>query len=268
VISRPGILWAAPGTTCPEARVGYDRIGQAAARRFPGVEQRWACTSAGIRRKLATQGSPVKDPTEALAAMRADGFTQVAVVSLHLTDGMEFGELAEAVAGVKRQRGNPMKLALGHALLTCEAEWLRTLKAVMESLPLQPGDPDRILLVAHGSRDAQALKTLRMAAGLCPGVDRRLILGMMLGTPGLDEVVRECVAGGAKKVWVLPCMGVAGFSARDDIAGPGEGSWVTALTRVGIEAVPVIKGLGEIDGVVEIWLEQVGRLLAETESES
>jgi sirohydrochlorin cobaltochelatase len=85
---------------------------------------------------------------------------------------------------------------------------------------------------------------------------------MMLGVPGLDDVVRDCQASGVKKAWLLPCMVVAGFSVREDIAGPGEQSWATALTRAGIEAVPVIKGLGEVDGVVAIWMDNLERLLA------
>ncbi len=260
--ARQGILWAAPGTTCQEARAGYDRIGHAAALRFPGMEQRWTYTSAGIRRKLAAQGSPAKDPGEALSAMQTEGFTRVAVMSLHLTDGMEFGELAEAVASRVGQPESRMTAALGHALLTSETDWHRALNALWTSLPTPPGDQDRVILVAHGSRDPRAVKTLLSAAQLCRGVDPRLTVGMMLGVPGLDDVVRDCRASGVKKAWLLPCMVVAGFSVREDIAGPGEQSWATALTRAGIEAVPVIKGLGEVDGVVAIWMDNLERLLA------
>lgn len=258
-----GILFAAPGTSCPEGKAGYDQIGYAAARRFPGVEQRWAYTSAGIRRKLAAQGAPVRDPAEALSAMQVEGFTRVAVLSLHLTDGMEFGELAESVADLQRQAGNPMSVALGSALLTCEAHWRRALSALLADLPGKPGDQERVILVVHGSRDPQAEKTLTTAAQLCRVVDRRLILGMMLGTPGLDDVVSECRSAGVQKAWVLPCMVAAGYSAREDIAGPGERSWVSVLQRAGIETVPMIRGLGEVPGVVEIWMDTIERLLAE-----
>ena len=260
---RKGILFAAPGTTCREAMVGYDQIGSAAALRFPGVEQRWTYTSDGIRRKLAEQGSPVKAPGEALSAMQSEGFTRVAVVPLHLADGMEFGELSDKVAAMKRQPGMPMRVALGHALLTSKTDWRRALGALLAELPDTPADNDRIILVAHGSRDQQAKKTLMAAAQLCRTFDQRLILGMMLGTPGLDDVVRECRAAEVTKVWLLPCMVVAGFSARDDIAGLGERSWATVLEQAGIAPIPVIKGLGEIAGVVAIWMDSIERMLAE-----
>ena len=260
--ARQGILFAAPGTTCREAKIGYDQIGRAAALRFPGVEQRWTCTSAGIRRKLVAQGTPVQDPAEALSAMQAEGFTRVAVLSLHLTDGLEFGELAAAVSS-QRQSENPMRVELGYALMTCEADWCRALHALWASLSSKLGDQDQVILVAHGSLEPQARKTLLAAAQLCRRVDRRLTVGMMLGAPGLEDVVRDCRSAGVQKAWVLPCMVVAGFSARENIAGSGEGSWATVLAHAGIEVVPVIQGLGEVSGVVDIWMDQIERLLAE-----
>ncbi|MEI7435826.1 MAG: sirohydrochlorin cobaltochelatase [bacterium] len=259
---RKGILFAAPGTTCREALVGYDQIAAAAALRFPGVEQRWTYTSAGIRRKLAEQGTPVKDPGEALTAMRDEGFTMVAVLSLHLSDGMEYGELAHTAATWSRQPETPLKLALGHALLTSKTDWRRALAAILAELPDTPAENDRIILVAHGSREQQARKTLMAAAQLCRAFDQRLILGMMIGTPGLDEVVGECRAAEVTKVWLLPCMVVAGFSAREEIAGLGEQSWATAMEQVGIAPIPVIKGLGEMTGVVNIWMDNIDRMFA------
>ena len=242
---------------------GYDQIAAAAALRFPEVEQRWTYTSAGIRRKLAAQGAPVKDPGEALAAMQSEGFTRVAVLSLHLADGMEYGELAEALAALKRRQGKQMRTALGHALLTCEKDWQRAFGALIGELPDTPGERERIILVAHGSLDRQARQTIAAAAGRCRAFDRRLILGMMLGKPDIDDVLRECRAAGVTKVWLLPCMVAAGFSAREDIAGLGERSWATVLEQAGIVPIPVIKGLGESAGVVNVWMDSVARLLDE-----
>jgi len=262
VSGRTGILFAAPGTTCPAALGAYDQISRAAASRFPGVELRWIYTSAGIRNKLAAQGLPVKRPAEALTAMQAEGIARVAVVSLHLSDGMEFGELAAAVDAFLRQPGTTMKAVLGHTLMTCEADWRRALGALLAGLPGTPNDRERVILVAHGSHDPQAAKTLEAAAQQCRRVDPRLILGMMIGSPGVDDVVRDCLAAGVKKVWLLPCMVVAGYSMREDIAGPGERSWATVLTRAGVETLPVIRGLGEVAGVVDIWMDQAEWLLA------
>lgn len=259
---RVGILFATPGTTCESAMDVYDQISRAAELRFDGVESRWTYTSAPIRRKLAAQGNTVPTPGETLLAMQNEGFTHTAVMPLHLSDGMEFAELAQTVADWNR-KGQSMKIAFGHALLASPSDWERALRALIADLPKPPDEKDGILLVAHGSRDPQGQKTILAAAQHCRTVDRRLILGMMLGKPGIEDVVRECKSKGVRKVWLLPCMVVAGFSAQADIAGAGEHSWASALEREGIESLPVTKGLGEISGIVQIWMDAVEHMLTE-----
>ena len=257
---RQGLLFALPGTSCPAAAATLERIGLAAARRFPAVEQRWAYTSHGVRRKLAAQGRSVPDPAQALTALRNDGFTHVAVMTLHLADGMEFGELAETVAGFTHGPAAFARIALGTPLLACAGDLRRAFTALLSALPT-PGPNEGVLLVAHGSRDPQGRATFGSAAALCRQVDPGQRLGMMLGSPGLDETLQACRAAALKKVWLLPFMVAAGYSAREEIAGPGANSWKSALERKGLECVPVIKGLSEFDGVVDVWLDQIACLL-------
>jgi sirohydrochlorin cobaltochelatase len=259
---RRGILFAAPGTTCREARGAYGHIERVAGSRFPDTDVRWTYTSSGIRRKLAAQGTPAKDPAEALAAMAAEGFTHVAVASLHLSVGMEFGELAHAVKAFRETAPNAMKAALGSPLLTSEDNWRRAVKALLATLPGEPAEQDRIVLIAHGSREPQAEQPFLAAGRVCRAVDSRVTLGMMLGSPGLAELLQECRSAGTKKAWLLPCMVAAGFSAREEIAGAGEHSWATAFEQAGILPIPVVKGLGEIPGVVDIWMDGIERLFA------
>ncbi len=264
---RKGILFAVPGTTCMDAFGTFEQIGAAAARRFPGVEVRWAYTSHPVRRKLVARGLVAESPEEALQAMQAAGVTQTAVVSLHLTDGMEFGELQETVMSFGHQPANKMKVVLGYALMTCESDWLRVLDVLLTDLTTKLGPQDRVILVAHGSQDERARETLQAAAKACCRFDSRLILGMILGKLGCDEVVQECRVANVKKAWLLPCMVVAGYSAKDDIAGADEKSWASALTRAGVEVIPLVRGLGGYSDVVEVWLDQAAGLLAEVGKE-
>lgn len=257
---RQALVFASPGTTCHEAQAAYAHIGHAAAGRFPGIDVRWTYTSAGIRRKLAQRGEPVPDPAEVLAALKADGVSQVAVVPLHMTDGAEYHELAETAARFDREPGG-LRVRTGPALMADGAEWLRALRAVMEALPAAPAADDRIVLVAHGSRDPRAVRTLQAAGAACAQVDRRLVLGMMLGAPGLAETVSRCRASGARRVWLVPCMVAAGLSARDEIAGASEQSWATAFEQAGLLCVPVVRGFGEYDAIVDLWIGQAARLL-------
>lgn len=257
---RTGFLFATPGSTCHTAQGVYDRINRAAAQRFPGVAPRWCFTSGPVRRKLAAQGLPAPDPQTALAAMQAEGLTRVIVMPLHLTDGMEFGELSEIVSAWANQSGASLTLALGRPLLTSETGWRRALQALLAGLPQPPDKQERIILVLHGSQDPQGSKTLEKAEQLCHTVDPRLLMGVLLGKPDLQDVVHACQSAGVKKAWLLPCMVVAGFSAREEVAGAGAQSWASVLQHAGIETVPVVQGLGENPAIVQIWLDEIARL--------
>jgi len=256
-----GLLFAAAGTTCPEAMGALDRISRAAVARFPGVVLKWAYTSSGVRRKLASQGRAVPDPQEALAALESEGVTQVAVLSLHLSDGMEFGELAETVAAFEARKGTLARLTLGRPLLTSDQDAARVFFVLRASLPHAPAADEAVILVAHGSREPAAVRTLHAAVALCRRIDRRLFLGMMLGSPSLGEILQECKAASVKKVWLVPLMLAAGYSARDDIAGAGTETWKSGFEAAGIRCSPVLKGLGDHEGVVEVWMDQADELL-------
>jgi len=255
-----GILFAAAGSSSPEAQVTFDRIGLQAAVRFPGVGVRWAFTSSGVRRKLDQQGRHRADPSEALSTMQAEGFTSVAVTSLHLSDGMEYSELSAIVDSFKNGTGPLTKVTLGPALMSDENIWRRVVSSVQEALPVRDVH-EAVILVAHGSLDPRAVATLAGAIAVCRQVDPALFLGMILGSPSQKDILEECRVAGVRKVWLVPCLVAVGLSVQDVIMGSGEESWKSCFERAGITCVPVFKGLGDYDGIVDVWMNQSRRLL-------
>lgn len=260
---RTGLLLVAAGTSSADAAASLEQVRRAATARFPALPSRWAYTSRGVRRKLAQQGRPVPDPAEALAALRREGFARVAVLSLHLSDGMEYGELAETVAAHLRGPGAFAALALGTPLLACRADLRRAFEILLADLPSPLAAGEGAVLVAHGSTDVQGRETLAAAAALCREVDPRLHMGCLLGAPSLADVIAACRAARYGRVRLLPFMLAAGFSAQEEIAGPAETTWRAALERAGIPCDPVMQGLVDHPGIVELWVRQVECLLGE-----
>jgi sirohydrochlorin cobaltochelatase len=258
-----GILFAAAGTSCPEALQVFHRISGKAAERFPGIPHRWAFTSAGVRRNLKSQGISVSDPEEALMAMQKEGLTRVAIPSLHLSDGMEYSELVATASAMEGRGGTLNKVLVGKTLLTTENAFRRCLEILQDGLPSKLGSQDAIVFVAHGSLEPRAVQTLAAAVSTCRQMDRRLFMGMTLGEPSCEAVVKECLRNTVKKVWLVPLMVAAGYSVRDDMAGPGESSWKTAFGKAGIPCIPVLKGLAEYGDMVDIWMDQAASLLTE-----
>ncbi len=262
---RRALLFAAAGTSCPEARAVFDRIGRTAAARFPGVAIRWAFTSAGVRRKLARTDVPVASPEQALSALQADGIADVAVVSLHLSEGMEYRELDETVRTFRQAPGHARHVVLGRALFADEAAWRRVLETILNELRTERTADDAVVLVAHGSPDPHGAAGFAAAAAACRRVDSRLFLGMMLGSPSLADSLDECRRLAVRRAWLIPCLVAAGYTARNDIAGPAETSWKSRFEQAGIPTVTVVKGLGEYEDVVNVWMEQADRLLKSLE---
>ena len=52
-------------------------------------------------------------------------------------------------------------------------------------------------------------------------------------------------------------MIVAGDHAKNDMAGTGEDSWVNQFTKAGFHTEPVLKGLGEYEGIRRLLVEHV-----------
>ena len=95
--SKKGILLVTFGTSISEAQKAFDNIDSQFKKAFPNTEIRWAYTSKFIRKKLKRQGVNIDSPAEALAKMGEDGFSHVAVQSLHMIPGFEYDDLVTTV---------------------------------------------------------------------------------------------------------------------------------------------------------------------------
>jgi len=262
-MNRQAVMFALPGTSSEEGMETLRRIDERFAARFGGVMRTWAYTSSGVRRKLEQSSQHIADPAEALTGLWNEGVTHVAVKSLHLATGMEYNELRGFVDD--RRTGMEVfdKVLLSTPLLDVPADLERTIRCLLASLPPETGPGEAVLLVTHGSRQPGAQVAYERALELCRRFERRVILGSLISKPGVDDVIRECKAGGIRKVVLVPLMIVAGFSARNEIAGNGPESWESALRREGIDCEPVLKGLADHDDVVALWLDDVERMLSE-----
>jgi sirohydrochlorin cobaltochelatase len=148
---KKGILLVAFGTTVPEARSALDHIGEQAAQRFPGLDIRWAYSSRIVREKLAAQGHLFDSPAMALARMMDDGFTHVAVQSLHTIPGEEFHALQQTVRAFSGlPKGMDSVDWAGRSWPTrmtsraCAA-------AIMASLPPERKAGEAVVLLGHGT---------------------------------------------------------------------------------------------------------------------
>jgi len=258
---KAAILFAVPGTSSDEAAGAFRNIDRMAAERFGGVVRQWSFTSAGVRKKLARRGQTVDDPASALDRLRQQGVTHIAVQALHMVPGMEYGELRETIEEARVQHGGFARVVMGPPVLESGPGFQRTVEILLQNIPVDAAAGEVLVLVAHGSPQAEAQHSLAAAAALCRGVCPPVFLGALMPPPGLPEVLAACRAAAAKRAILTPLTIAAGDSAARDIAGPAPGSWQSVFAAAGIPCTTVMKGLGDYEAIVELRLDEIDAML-------
>ena len=258
---KTGILIAAFGSTVPEGRAALDHVDARVRAAFPDLEVRWAYTSSIVRHVMAReQGIPVDSPAMALARMMDDGFTTVAVMSLHTIPGEEYGGLLETARAFAGMPKGMDAVAVSDPLLTMPEDLERAADAILAGAPAERAPGDAVILMGHGTRHPGDAMYAALQYHLWRR-DPNVFVGTVEGTPSLDDVLAQVAERGLTRAYVLPFMAVAGDHARNDMAGDDPDSWKSRLAAAGVDAVFVLKGTAEYDAVVDIWIDHLRRVL-------
>ncbi len=258
---KTGILLVSFGTSVPEAEKAMENIEAQTKKRFSGIPVKWAYTSSIIRRRLANGGREIASPAQALSDMLEDGFNRIAVQSLHVIPGSEYFGLMEKVEAFRKvapQAG----ISLGHPLMYDHHDMQKVTDAVMEvSEPYLKKDRE-VVFMGHGTHHAGNIYYPGLQDYIARYSDSVLV-GTVEGAPTLEQVIKDLKASKKKKVTLMPLMSVAGDHARNDMAGPEDESWKSRLKAEGFDTTTVLKGLGEEDRFVALWLDHLENALHE-----
>jgi len=250
-----GILLVAFGSSIPEAQVSFQNIDKKVKAAYPDTPVRWAYTSHIIRKKLAKQGKHLDSPEVALAKMLDEGFTHVALQSLHTIGGAEYHDLRRTV-GAFKVLGGFEKIILGYPLLATQKDMQRAVDAILENVPKERKKNEAVVLMGHGTHHpSNAFYAALMFQVQLK--DPNLFIGTVEGYPEVDLIKELMLKKGIKKAYLMPFMSVAGDHARNDMAGDEDDSWKSILTKAGFECVPVLKGTAEFDNFVQIWVDHL-----------
>lgn len=257
---KTGILLVAFGSSMPEAQVAFDNIDAKVRAAHPDTPVQWAYTSHIIRAKLAKEGQHLLSPAQALALMADQGFTRVAVQSLHTIPGEEYEGLQLTVDAFQSFPDGIEHIELGTPLLSSTEDLNRVTKALLSNIPAERTKNEALIFMGHGTHHPGNVYYIAMQQMLHSN-DQLAFIGTVEGSPDLDQVRKELKRNKVTKAWLLPFMSVAGDHARNDMAGPEEDSWNSVLTKDGVTCVPVLKGTAEYDNIVAIWLDHLNEAL-------
>ena len=257
---KKGILLVAFGTSEASAKVSFQNIEAKVKEAFPGVDVVWAYTSHIIRHKLARQGEMILSPAQALAKMMDEGYTHVAVQSLHTIPGEEYHDLTMTVNGFRAMPGGFDRLILGFPMLGAQDTVAKAVDAVIATIPKARKANEAVVLMGHGTHHPGNIYYSAMNWQL-QQKDPNIIMGTVEGYPDLGDVIAWLKEKKTGRVWLMPFMSVAGDHAKNDMAGDEEDSWKSQLTKEGFSCQTVLKGTAEYDAFVDIWVGQLAKAM-------
>jgi sirohydrochlorin cobaltochelatase len=257
--AKPAIVLAAFGTSTA-AFDTYGHFEQKVKERFPGYEIRWAFTSHKVRHKLAQEkGQQLNDLPTTLRALKAAGFTRVAIQSLHVVPGEEWDKKV-----VQESRKIPgLKVALGKPLLSSKQDQEQVLNALARTFP-KDLTATAVVLVAHGSPSPEGtaayLAFNRLLRARYP--HQNVFLGTVEGKPSRQETLMAVKQSQATAIVLMPFLFVAGEHVAKDILGDDPESWKSELLKQRAYRIEgVAKGLGYEEGIISIYLDHLDRAL-------
>ncbi|NCD25849.1 MAG: sirohydrochlorin cobaltochelatase [Deltaproteobacteria bacterium] len=254
--AKKGILLVAFGTTVPEATAALEHLDAQVKARFPGLPVHWAYSSRIVRDKLASTGVIKDSPATALAKMMDEGFTHVAVQSLHTIPGEEFHGLQKTVSAFTGMPKGMDQIEVGMPLLASHEDMQACAKAIMATLPRERKAGEAVVLMGHGTHHPGNIYYPALQYYL-NRLDPLILVGTVEGAPSLDDVRAELKKRKVRTVYLRPLMSVAGDHAMNDMAGDEDDSWKSVLTKDGLACVPVLRGTAASTAFTDIWIDHL-----------
>lgn len=261
-LAKPVVLVVSFGTSYNDSRdKTIGAVENAIAEANPDYEVRRAFTSQIIIDKLKERdGIEIDNVEEALDRLVSDGVKKLVVQPTHVMSGYEYDDLAEAV---EEYRDKFDSVAMGAPLLTSDDDYTKVARALVQATSDYNADGEAIVFMGHGTEhDANAVYAKLQDTFTKIGADNRFI-GTVESTPTLEDVMES--VKGYKKVVLEPLMVVAGDHANNDMAGSEEDSWKSRFESAGFEVECVLRGMGEIPKIRDIYVEHTANAISALE---
>ena len=254
-MSKKALMIVSFGTSFDEAMPAIVHIEETCRRAFPEYDFYRAFTSGMIIRKLKkTKNVQIDNPQEVMEKLAARGYDEVLCQPTHIINGMEYEKMMGMLRPYKEQI--PV-IRVGKPLITEEEDYRKACQIVMQQLSAPLAKDEAFVLMGHGTEHYANSAYCQFENMLRDLGYENTYVGTVEGFPGLDYVIRRMKIRGIRKVHLMPLMIVAGDHARNDLAGAEEDSWNSLLQAEGFETDIVLKGMGEIDGIAQIFVEHL-----------
>lgn len=220
---------------------------------FPDCKIYRAFTSKVIIKKLkSVYNLSVDTVSKALEQIIADDIKELIVQPTHMIHGIENDNM---IRDINQAKDHFTSIKLGKPLLSDATDYIKTVHII--SKYYNPSKTEALVLMGHG--------TAHYANATYPALDytfkqqgfSNIFVGTVEGYPELDDVISLVQNEKLSKIILLPFMLVAGDHAQNDMAGSKEDSWKSRFLKEGYKVETIIKGLGEMKEIRDIYIEHI-----------
>ncbi len=254
---KVGILLVAYGSSNTHAEHTLRTFDKIVCERFPRIPVRWAFTSLLVRERLAKARVKRDSVRKALEKMRFERYTHVAVQPLQTIPGTEHEAIVDDACDLMHIHKD-FHILVGAPLLQSEDDVQWAARAVMQHIPPQRVTGESVVLMGHGAKHV-AVQRYADLANAVYALDAHVHVGTMNGAVVLDDIIPRLT--GSRKVWLMPLLSVIGLHALKDMAGKQKSSWRRHIEAAGFLCEPVLHGLAEYEGFMEIWLSHLQEIM-------
>lgn len=252
-IGEKELLAASFGTSYQETRCRtIGAIEEELEQAFPGYSVRRGFTSRMIINRVKTRDQIIIDSLEEALKRAADNKVRHLIVQpTHMMDGFEYMALVNKVEEYSNQFE---QTAVGKPLLSAEEDFQAVIQALIEETEEYDDGETAFCFMGHGT-EAQANQVYRKLQEMFRAAGHEnYFIGTVEAEPALEEVLAQVKEGSYKRAVLQPLMIVAGDHANNDMAGEEEGSWKQAFEEAGYEVSCILRGLGELEKIRQIFV--------------
>jgi sirohydrochlorin cobaltochelatase len=239
------------GTSVDIAFVAISNVEDKLKAAFPDYDFFRSFTSKMIIRKLArTKNITINSPEEVFEKLVAEGYDEVICQPTHIIPGLEYEKMLDMILPYK---DDFKSFRVGRPLLTTDVDYVNVAHILMKQVKQPVPADEAFLMMGHGTTHSVDSTYCMMEHVLRDLNYDNTFVGTVEGFPDIHYVLKRFARKKTRKVTMMPMLIVAGDHARNDLAGEGEDSWKSILEREGYETEVIMKGLGEIDDIAEVF---------------
>lgn len=251
---KQAILVVSFGTSYNESRIKtIEAIEQAIKDEFADYELYRAFTSRIIIEILKKRdGIYIHSVSEAMEKLAKDGFRRI-IVQPTLVMGGEENDCM--LAAVKQYEEQFDRVVCGMPLLSREEDYQKLSDILAEDTKEYDREGTEIILMGHGTEHAANITYERLEGVFRKKGYERYHIGTVEAEPSFETVRQEVGKTGSRRMMLQPLMIVSGDHAHNDMAGRESDSWKSQLESDGYQVFCQLKGMGELEGVRQMFVD-------------